>query len=151
MALTRRTIEDRLDIAERKLNWMEPIVTKIAKEYDIARRTVNPAKFCKDTTDYQIMQYLIDNLGAGATEIAVALKLEDPEVGRHLIGKRLLRLYKAANNQGWDMMTFEKNYKENPQSHKKKFRAWWINLEEIDLVEWKQSCDQQTKASEQHA
>mgnify|MGYP001586081967 CR=1 FL=1 len=139
MSLPKRGIEERLERLERDWNWAKPIVTKLAKEYDISRQQVNPAKYCKDGLDLQIVSYLIDNLGAGATEIAVALKLEDPEVGRHTIGKRLLRLYKATTTDGWDMITFEKAFRENPITQKRKFRAWWINLDAIDLEEWQKS------------
>lgn len=139
MASNRKTIEERLEFVERELNWMRPVVTDLAKQLDISRPRINPMKYCRDDLDRQIMSYLIDNLGAGATEIAKALGLEEPEHrSRHLVGKRLNRLFRLSSADGWQIMHFDRAHRQHPTSGAVKYRAWWLNLEELDVKGFKE-------------
>lgn len=134
----RKSIEERISYLEREMNWMRPLVTEIASQYDLSRPRINPMKYCKDELDRRIMNYLIDNLGAGATEIAKKLGLEEPETrSRHLVGKRLNRFVKASFEDGWHILTFDKTHREHPTEHVVKYRAWWLNLEEVDVEGFK--------------
>lgn len=104
----------------------EPVLQEVIKFLDISRPKVDPKKYCSDEMDKKIIDYLIENKGAGTTEIAKALGL-DPEKGRHIIGKRLAKLKRLSEEDGWDILEFHKERKEG------KFRAWWINIEQIDV------------------
>lgn len=138
MSLHRKTIEERLDALEREWSWAKPIIMELAKQYDLQKPHVNPLKFCKDDLDRKIIGYLIDNLGAGTTEIAKGINLANPEkVGRHVVGKRLLRINKQSNNEGWHILDFDPAMREHPITKEKKLRAWWINLEDVDVEGFK--------------
>jgi len=119
-------IEKRLRALERFKDRYEPVLQEVIKFLDISRPKVNPAKYCSDDMDRKIIEYLIENKGAGTTEIAKALGL-DPEKGRHTIGKRMVKIQRLSENEGWNILEFHPEVKEG------KFRSWWINLEEIDI------------------
>jgi len=136
--MSRKTIEERLEALERDWNWAKPIIVELAKQYDLQKPRVNPMKYCKDEVDRKIISYLIDNLGAGTTEIARGIGLPNPaEVGRHLVGKRLLRIHKQSSDEGWNILNFDPAMREHPISKEKKLRAWWINLEDVNVEEFK--------------
>jgi len=140
MALHKKSIEERLDTLEREWSWAKPIITELAKQYDLQRPRINPMKYCRDETDRKIVAYLIENLGAGATEIAGGIGLVNPQgLARHLVGKRLMRLFKLSSGEGWHILDFDTATRENPITKEKKFRAWWINLEEVDIEGFKKS------------
>jgi len=139
MSLHKKSIEERLDTLEREWNWAKPMITELAKQYDLQRPRINPMKYCKDEIDRKIVAYLIEKIGAGATEIAGGIDLDQPEVlGRHLVGKRLKRLFNLSSKEGWHILDFDTATRENPVTKEKKFRAWWINLEEVDVQSFKE-------------
>jgi len=120
--------ETRLSRLETFVDWAKPLLEEIAKQLELSRPRINPKKYCKDELDRKIINYLIENKGAGTTELAEALNLEDPKlVGRHLIGKRLKRLKDLSDRDGWHILEF------HPETKEGKFRAWWILIEDIDL------------------
>lgn len=127
-----KTIEDRLVALESILDKYRPIWDALAKEYDLAKPRVNPEIYCKDDLDRQIIAYLIEH-GSGATsEVAEAVGLENPKnVGRHTIGKRIIRIKKLAERDHWDILEF------HPENKEGKFRAWWLNLAEVDIAKFK--------------
>lgn len=137
MSERKKSIEQRIEEIERWINSNKPIIAGLAKEYDLQKPRTNPAKYCKDTLDKEIINYLIEKLGAGTTEIANALKPQYPEVNRHTIGKRILRLQKQASFDGWHILTFDTALREVPNSQEKKYRAWWITIEDLDIASFK--------------
>jgi len=140
MSLHKRSIEERLDMLERDMAWAKPLLMKWAKEYEIAMPRINPVKYCRDELDKRIINYLVDNFGAGATEIATGLGLENPErLGRHLVGKRLKRMFNSSSKEGWHILDFDAATREHPITKAKKYRAWWLNLEEVDVEGFKKS------------
>lgn len=125
-------IEKRLRALERFRDRYEPVLREVVKFLDISRPRVNPDKYCSDDLDRKIIDYLIEHLGAGTTEIATALGL-DPQKGRHIIGKRIAKIKRLSEQDGWNILEFHPELKEG------KFRAWWINLEEIDVEAFRKS------------
>jgi hypothetical protein len=119
-------IEKRLRALEKFRDKYEPVLQEVIKFLDISRPKVDPKKYCSDEIDRKIIDYLIENKGAGTTEIAKALGL-DPEKGRHIIGKRLAKMQRLSEEDGWDILEF------HPERKEGKFRAWWINIEQIDV------------------
>jgi len=136
MSFHKKSIEERLDDLEREWSWAKPMIMDLAKQYDLQKPRVNPMKFCRDLLDQKIVNYLIDNLGAGATEIAKGVGLEQPEVlGRHIVGKRLKRMF--TQSETFHILDFDAATREHPITKEKKMRAWWINLEEVDIEGFK--------------
>lgn len=135
----KKFLEDRLEAVERYLAWAKPIIDELAKQYDLQKPRVNPVKYCKDELDKKIINYLIDNFGAGATEIAIGVGLEHPETARHLIGKRLKRLRKQSLDDGWCILDFDPATREHPVTKTPKYRAWWIHMEDVDVATFKEN------------
>jgi hypothetical protein len=136
----KRPIEDRVTSVEKDIAWMKPVVSELAKQLDLSRPRVNPIKYCKSDLDKKIIAVMIEKIAASSTEIAAALGLEKPEkLGRHLVGKRLKRIAKEASVDGWDILTFNPAIKEHPTTNEKKYRAWWLNISEIDIEGFKKS------------
>jgi hypothetical protein len=63
--------------------------------------------------------------------------MPNPAKARHTIGKRLIRVQKQALAEGWHILTFEGAQKELPGTQTRKYRAWWIDLEDIDITAFK--------------
>ena len=119
-------IEKRLRALEKFRERYEPVLHEVIKLLEISRPRVDPRKYCSDELDRRIIDYLIENRGAGTSEIAKALGL-DPEKGRHIIGKRLVKMHRLSTDDGWDILEF------HPERKEGKFRAWWLNIELIDI------------------
>ena len=138
---TKKPLEERLTDLERKWEHYESQIIELSKLYSLQKKKVNPNLYCKDDFDRSIINYLIDNLGAGTTEIAKGLGLEEPEVARHSIGKRLKVIAEKAKANEWIILTFDTENKEHPITKEKKSRAWWINVENVDVEEFKKNMD----------
>jgi hypothetical protein len=142
MSVNKKSIEERLDNLERDWAWAKPIITELGKQYDLQKPRINPAKYCRNELDRKIIAYLIEHLGAGSTEIAKAIGLENPErLGRHLVGKRLKRIASKSSAEGWNILEFNPATRENPIDHKEKYRAWWLNVEDVDVAGFKKEME----------
>ena len=129
-----KTIDDRLEALEKFRNKVLPVIEAVQKFLDISKERVNPADFCKDDTDRRIVDYLIEHKAGATSEIAEALGLENPKnVGRHTIGKRINRLKEVSERNNWHILEF------HPENKDGKFRAWWLNIDEINVEEFKKS------------
>ena len=127
-------IEERIEKLESFMNWAKPLLEEVATTLELSRPRVNPARFCSDELDFKIINYLIEHKAAGTTEIAAALGLPDPKLkSRHLVGKRLQRLANRSSREGWHILEF------HPERKEGKFRAWWIDISEIDVEAFRKS------------
>ncbi len=128
------TIEGRIEALEKKWDHAAPLIEEIRKFLDISKPRINPFQYCKDDLDRQILNYLIDNKAGATSEIAAALGLESPKrIGRHTIGKRIMRLKNVLERNSWLVLTF------HPENKEGKFRAWWLAIEDIDVEGFKKS------------
>ena len=123
-------IEGRLKRLERFKDWAEPLLRQTKKVLELSAPKANILKYCHDELDRRIMSYLIEVEVAGTTEIAGALGF-NPEKGRHLVGKRLRRIEERASADGEIVLRFRPERLEH--KGKPKFRAWWVELQNIDL------------------
>ena len=123
-------IEGRLKRLERFKDWAEPLLRQTKKVLELSAPKANVLKYLHDELDRRIMSYLIEVEVAGTTEIAGALGL-NPESGRHLIGKRLRRIAERSEADGEIILRFRPERLEH--KGKPKFRAWWVELQNIDL------------------
>lgn len=129
-----KTLEDRVLALERFADRVKPTLAEVEKQLSLSRPLINPNSYCKDNLDRQIILYLIEHTSGGTTEIAEALNLDSPKlIGRHTIGKRIKRLSQISSRDGWNILEFHPELKEG------KFRAWWINLEDINVEAFKKS------------
>lgn len=123
-----RKIEDRLDALEKFRDKALPVLEAAQKVLEISKEKFNPFSLCKDGVDRQIIDYLIEHKAAGTSELAEALQLDNPKViGRHVVGKRIIRMKEVFERNGWHVLDF------HPENKEGKFRAWWLSIEDIDV------------------
>lgn len=131
-------IEKRLRSLEKFRDKAEPALAAVREFLDVSRPRVNPAKYCRSDLDRRIIEYLIEHKGAGTSEIAKALGL-DPQKGRHTIGKHLAKTARLSKLGGWEILEFHPEMKEG------KFRAWWLDIEQVDIEAFHKSVEKASK------
>ena len=135
-----KPLEDRVSNLEKEWNAAKPIIAELAKQYDLQRTRVDVWWYCRDPIDRDIINYLIDNYGAGTTEIANAIGVEG-KFARHLVGKRLHRIHRDSTVRNEPFLEFVAGRQEKPNSDELKYRAWWIRIEEVDVESFKKKME----------